>query len=100
MASLTDADPNLITYLLYDHEQVQRLWEFWSQTDLVQNLGSVTLDLSPPLQNRENENASLIELLGELTGQQNGTTCTASFNKCDVSLPALVQRRVHHPSAV
>lgn len=32
----------------------------------------------------------------ELTGQQNGTACAASVTKCDVSLPALAQRRAEH----
>lgn len=74
---------------------MQRLWGFWGQTDLVQNPSIVTLrtypslGLLPPLENRDNENAVLTELSGELTGQQNGTCYTAPVTKCEVSLLAL-----------
>ena len=48
-----------------------------------------SLNLSSPLENRDNKHAYLTELLGELTRQQNGTSVTAPGTKCSGSLPDL-----------
>lgn len=76
---------------------------FWNQKALVLSPNIVTLRINSPLdyssliEDGDNENACLIELLGGLPGQHNGTSSPAPGTRCHGSLPSLEQPRCTAP---